>query len=346
MAGGTGGHVFPGLAVAEALRGRGHDVVWLGSAHGPEKRWVPGAGIPLERLAVTGLRGRGMAGWLASPARLSRALREALRILDRQRPDAALSLGGFAAGPGGVAAWRRGIALLVHEQNAVAGLTSRVLARLARRVMTGFPGVLPGAEVVGNPVRRDVAALPPPRERFANRDGTPGLLVLGGSQGARRLNELMPRALGNLPREHRPTVRHQCGERHLETTHEAYRKAGVEAEITPFIEDMAGAYGWADLVVARAGALTLAELAAAGVGSLLVPYPFAVDDHQAENARYFVDAGAAEMHREAALDERLLQQRLSELLADRARLADMASAARRLARVDAAERLADACLER
>lgn len=346
MAGGTGGHIFPGLAVAEALRARGHEVVWLGSVHGPENRWVPAARLPLETLAVTGLRGRGVAGWLAAPLRLWRALREALEVFDRHRPDAALSMGGFAAGPGGVAAWRRRIPLLVHEQNAVAGLTSRLLARLADRVLAGLPGVLPGAEVVGNPVRRDIAALPLPAERFAGRSGKARLLVIGGSQGAKRLNELVPLALASLAPEARPEVRHQCGERHLAAARSAYAQAGVEGvHVTPFIDDMAGAYAWADLVVARAGALTLAELAAAGVGALLIPFPFAVDDHQAVNAAYFVEAGAAEMHREQELDAGILARRLEALLGDRPTLLAMAEAARGLACADAAERLADACLE-
>lgn len=345
MAGGTGGHVFPGLAVAEVLRGRGHDVVWLGSVHGPENRWVPDAGLPLETLAVSALRGRGWAGWMAAPVRLLRAVRQALRVVDRQRPGAVLSMGGFAAGPGGIAAWRRRMPLLVHEQNAVAGLTSRALARVARRVMTGFPGALPGAEVVGNPVRREISALPPPERRLAGREGAPRLLVLGGSQGARRLNELLPAALVRLAEASRPEVRHQCGARHLEATRAAYRDAGVSAEVTPFIADMADAYGWADLVLARAGALTLAELAAAGVGAVLVPYPHAVDDHQAVNAGHFVNAGAAEMHREDALEAGKLGGRLQALLADRDGLEAMARAARSLARPEAAERIADACIE-
>lgn len=345
MAGGTGGHVFPGLAVARALGERGVDVVWLGSAHGLENEWVPAAGLPLERLAVSGLRGRGLRGWLAAPVRLVRAVRQAGRILKRHAPRSVLSLGGFAAGPGGLAARLGGVPLVVHEQNAVAGLTNRVLARLARRVLAGFPGALPRAEVVGNPVRPDIAGLPAPRARFAGREGPPRLLVLGGSQGARRLNEVVPAALARLPGEARPAVRHQCGARHLEAARAAYRETGIDAEVVPFIDDMASAYGWADLVISRAGALTLAELAAAGLGAVLVPFPHAVDDHQAVNARGFVEAGAAEMLRESALDPASLAERLAPLLADRARLGAMAEAARGLAHADAAERLADACME-
>lgn len=345
MAGGTGGHVFPGLAVAEVLGRRGVEVVWLGSAHGLENEWVPAAGLQLERLAVTALRGRGLAGWLAAPFRLARAVRQAGRIIRLHAPRSVLSLGGFAAGPGGIAARLRGVPLVVHEQNAVAGLTNRVLARLARRVLAGFPGALPGAEVVGNPVRSDIAALPAPEERFAGRQGAPRLLVLGGSQGARRLNEVVPAALARVPAGSRPVVRHQCGMRHLDAARAGYREAGVEADVTPFIRDMADAYGWADLVVSRAGALTLAELAAAGVGAVLVPFPFAVDDHQAVNAQGFVAAGAAEMVRESALDEARLAGRLSPLLADRGRMRDMAVAARGLGHPDAAQRLADACIE-
>lgn len=345
MAGGTGGHVFPGLAVAEVLGARGVDVVWLGSAHGLENEWVPAAGLPLERLAVSGLRGRGLAGWLAAPVRLARAVRQAGRIIKRHAPHSVLSLGGFAAGPGGIAARLRGVPLVVHEQNAVAGLTNRVLARVARRVLAGFPGALPGAEVVGNPVRADIARLPAPEERFAGREGASRLLVLGGSQGARRLNQVVPAALARMPAEARLVVRHQCGARHLDAARAGYREAGIEAEVMPFIQDMADAYGWADLVVSRAGALTLAELGAAGVGAVLVPFPFAVDDHQAVNAQGFVEAGAAAMVRESALDEDALAGRLAPLLTDRSRMLDMALAARGLGHPDAAQRLADACTE-
>lgn len=345
MAGGTGGHVFPGLAVAEVLGRRGVEVVWLGSSHGLENDWVPAAGLSLERLAVSGLRGRGLAGWLAAPVRLMRAVRQAGRILKRHAPRSVLSLGGFASGPGGIAARLRGIPIVVHEQNAVAGLTNRVLARLARRVLAGFPGALPGAEVVGNPVRADIAALAPPESRFVAREGPPRLLVLGGSQGARRLNEVLPAALARLAPGARPVVRHQCGARHLEAARAGYREAGLEADVVPFIENMAGAYGWADLVVSRAGALTLAELAAAGVGAVLVPFPHAVDDHQAVNAQMFVRAGAADMIRESTLDAEELAGRLAPVLGDRDRMTAMAAAARGLAHPDAAERLADACIE-
>lgn len=345
MAGGTGGHVFPGLAVAEVLKTRGVEVVWLGSAHGLENQWVPAAGLPLETLAVSGLRGRGLAGWLAAPLRLARAVRQAGNIIRRHAPRSVLSLGGFAAGPGGLAARLRRIPLVVHEQNAVAGLTNRVLARVASRVLEGFPGALPNAEVVGNPVRRAIAQLPDPASRFAERSGPARLLVLGGSQGAKRLNEIIPRALARLDAVARPVVRHQCGQRHLGSARHGYRDAGVEADVVPFIEDMAEAYGWADLVISRAGALTLAELAAAGVGALLVPFPHAVDDHQAVNAKAFVEAGAARMIRESALDETTLAGSLGPLLAERQRMQAMAGAARMLARPDAAERLADACIE-
>lgn len=345
LAGGTGGHVFPGLAVAEVLRERGVPVVWMGSAHGPENRWVPGSGLPLERLSVSGLRGKGVGGWLAAPWRLARAVFQAERILRRRAPRAVLSMGGFAAGPGGLAAWRRRVPLLVHEQNSLPGLTNRVLARFAARVMTGFPRVMPNAEVTGNPVRRALAHLASPGARFSRREGPARLLVLGGSQGARRMNELVPAALARIPAGRRPLVRHQCGERHLEATRRTYDAAGVEAEVEAFIEDMADAYCWADLAVARAGALTLAELAAVGLGSLLVPFPFAVDDHQSVNARHFVSAGAAEMHQERDLDETRLAERLDLLLSDRHHLRVMAGAARGLAIPDAAERVADACLE-
>lgn len=345
LAGGTGGHIFPGLAVAEVLRARGVEVIWLGSAHGPENQWVPDAKIPFYALKVGGLRGNGLAGWLAAPFRLARAVRQASRLIAQLRPRAVLALGGFAAGPGGIAAWLKRMSLVVHEQNAVAGLTTKTLARIASRVLTAFPGVLPSAEVVGNPVRKTIAGLPPPAQRYQERTGSPRLLVLGGSQGARRINELLPEAVARMAAGRQAEVRHQCGTRHVDDCRQAYERAGVSAEVSGFLDDMAHAYGWADLVVARAGALTLSELAAAGVGALLVPYPHAVDDHQAANAAHFVAQGAARMVREEALDAAELCRHLEELTADRSELLRMAECARALAQPEAAERIADACLE-
>ena len=348
MAGGTGGHIFPGLAVAEVLRGRGIPVLWLGAAGGLEARLVPAHGIQMHAVKVGGLRGKGWRTRLAAPFMLARAVFEAWHVLRRVRPRSVLSLGGYVAGPGGLAAWLLRRPLLVHEQNRVPGVTNRVLARLARRVLVGFADAFPArvaAEWVGNPVRADIAALPVPAQRMAGRGGPVRLLVLGGSQGARTLNRVLPAALARLPAEHRPEVLHQCGARDLDAARAAYADAGVAARVEPFIEDMAGAYGWADLAVCRAGALTLAELAAAGLGALLVPYPYAVDDHQTRNAQALCEAGAAEVIQERDLHEETLAQRLRTLCADRDRLRAMATAARTLARADAAEVIAERCLE-
>jgi UDP-N-acetylglucosamine--N-acetylmuramyl-(pentapeptide) pyrophosphoryl-undecaprenol N-acetylglucosamine transferase len=345
MAGGTGGHIFPGLAVADVLRAQGVPVAWLGAAGGMETRVVPAHGLELHTVAVGGLRGKGLKTRLLAPLMLARALIASLRVLRRVRPRSVLSMGGYVAGPGGVAARLTGTPLLVHEQNRVAGYTNRKLAGFARRVLAGFADALPKGEWVGNPVRASIAALPAPAERFAARAGRPRLLVLGGSLGARALNLALPRALARMPAEQRPTVRHQCGARGLDETRQAYAQVGVEADVVPFIEDMAAAYGWADLAVCRAGALTIAELTAAGLGAVLVPFPYAVDDHQTGNAQALVRAGAAELIQERDLDVEKLAQRLSALLADRPRLTAMAEAARTQAKPDAAETIAAACLE-
>jgi len=342
LAGGTGGHIFPGLAVAAALRGRGIDVAWMGSKRGLETRLVPAAGIALTAIDIRGLRGQGVLSLVTAPLRLLRALLQAWRALRILRPRAAISFGGYAAGPGGLAAWLSGCPLLVHEQNSIAGVTNRLLARLARRVLAGFPAALPAAEWLGNPVRQVIANLPPPSVRWAERSESPRVLVIGGSQGAHALNQALPRALAGIAGA--VEVRHQCGERMLESARQAYLDAGVSARVEAFIEHMDEAYGWADLVVCRAGALTIAELAAAGVGALLVPFPRAVDDHQTHNARWLVEAGAAECIAESDQLSVQLGARLADLLADRARTLRMAEAARALAKIDAAERVADACL--
>jgi UDP-N-acetylglucosamine--N-acetylmuramyl-(pentapeptide) pyrophosphoryl-undecaprenol N-acetylglucosamine transferase len=345
MAGGTGGHIFPGLAVADVLRAQGVPVAWLGAAGGMETRVVPAHGLELHTVVVGGLRGKGLKTRLLAPLMLARALVASLRVLRRVRPRSVLSMGGYVAGPGGVAARLTGTPLLVHEQNRVAGYTNRKLAGFARRVLAGFADALPNGEWVGNPVRASIAALPAPAERFAARADRPRLLVLGGSLGARALNLALPQALARMPAEQRPTVRHQCGARGLDETRQAYAQAGVEADVVPFIEDMAAAYGLADLAVCRAGALTIAELTAAGLGAVLVPFPYAVDDHQTGNAQALVQAGAAELIQERDLDVEKLAQRLSVLLADRPRLTAMAEAARAQAKPDAAETIAAACLE-
>jgi UDP-N-acetylglucosamine--N-acetylmuramyl-(pentapeptide) pyrophosphoryl-undecaprenol N-acetylglucosamine transferase len=347
LAGGTGGHIFPGLAVARALRARQVPVLWVGSAGGMETRLVPADRFAIATIAVRGLRGKGIGSLVAAPFTLLRAVWQALGVLRARKPRAVLSFGGFAAGPGGIAAWLLRRPLLVHEQNRAPGLTNRVLSRFARRLLTGFPGSFPGRkeEAVGNPVRAEIAALPVPAERFADRDGALRLLVLGGSQGARAINETVPRVVATLQGAHAFEIRHQCGEKLLDDARAAYAKAGVAATVEPFIRDMAQAYGWADLVIGRAGALTIAELCAAGVGSLLVPFPGAVDDHQARNAEYLAERGGGEWFRQDNKLEAALRDRLASLAGDRQRLLALAEAARAAAFPQAADRVADIVLE-
>lgn len=352
MAGGTGGHVFPALAVAHRLRAQGVEVTWLGTRRGLEARLVPAAGFPIEYISVSGLRGRGLAGWVLAPLRLSRALLQALGICRRQRPGAVLGLGGFVTGPGGVAAWLLRRPLVIHEQNAVAGLTNRLLAHLARRVLEAFPGSFPAGidtTVTGNPVRDEILALPEPAQRFAeraDRNAPLRLLVIGGSLGAQALNETLPAALASLAAEQRPEVWHQAGRDKDARARQAYADCGIEARVDPFIADMAGAYAWADLVICRAGALTVSELAAVGLGAILVPYPHAVDDHQTRNALYLSEAGAARLILQNELTPDRLGQVLKELLqGGREGLLEMAGKARRLARPDATDAVARTCLE-
>jgi UDP-N-acetylglucosamine--N-acetylmuramyl-(pentapeptide) pyrophosphoryl-undecaprenol N-acetylglucosamine transferase len=344
MAGGTGGHVFPALAVAAELRERGAEVFWLGTRQGLEARLVPAAGISMEWVSVSGLRGKGVAAWLLAPWRLLWAALQVLAVMLRQRPVVVLGMGGFVTGPGGVVTWLLRKPLVIHEQNAIAGLTNRLLAPLAQRVLEAFPGTFHGKHVThtGNPVRRAIAALPAPEDRFAGRSGALRLLVLGGSLGARALNEVVPAAIAQL--SSRPEIWHQAGSRNLEETLAHYRSAAVTARVEPFIDDMAAAYGWADLVVCRAGALTVAELAAAGVGAILVPYPHAVDDHQTRNAAYLADADAALVIQQPEFTRDKVCELLTSFM-DRPRLLAMAQAARRLARPQAAATVAALCWE-
>lgn len=348
MAGGTGGHVFPALAAARVLRERGFEAVWLGTRRGMEARLVPAQQIPIEWISFGGLRGKGIATWLAAPFRLALAVWQSLQVMHRRQPSVVLGAGGFVSGPGGIAAWLTRRPLVIHEQNAVAGLTNRLLARLATRVLEAFPASFPGArqaQSVGNPVRREIAALGIPAQRFAARSGPLRVLIFGGSQGAARLNAAAPAALALLDAAARPTVLHQAGERHLAPTRAAYAQHGVQAEVCAFIDDMAAAYGWADLVVCRSGALTVSEIAAAGLPAVFVPFGAAVDDHQTRNARFLVDAQAGVLLPETQLSPQRLASELQRLLgAGRAALAVMASRARSLAITDADVRLADACI--
>ncbi len=345
LAGGTGGHIFPGLAVARVLRERGVPVLWIGAHDRMETRLVPQQGIPVETINIAGLRGRGAMALVSAPPRILRAVWQARRILRRTRPRAVVSFGGFAAGPAGLAAWLLRIPLLVHEQNSRPGITNRVLARLAARTLQGFPDSFPTvrqAQTVGNPVRMEIAVLAPPEQRLAGRAGSVRLLVLGGSQGARALNLGVPRALATLGA--RFDVVHQCGETQVEGTRAAYAEVGVDARIEPFIADMASAYAEADVVLCRAGALTLAEICAAGVASVLVPLPTAADDHQTTNADYLVAQGAAVRVAEGESFEQRIAQELQRLAEDPALRLARAVAARSLARPDAAGMVADAVL--
>lgn len=355
MAGGTGGHVFPALAVADDLRDKGWRVVWLGTKAGLEAKLVTEKGYDMVWLKFGGLRGKGLLRMALMPLMLLMAFYQSARAIFSNRPDVVLGMGGYTAFPGGMMASLLAKPLVIHEQNSIAGLTNRVLACLADRVLVAFPAAFSGRkdkplpcrtvkkEWCGNPVRADIAALPMPDERFAGRSGKLRLLVVGGSLGAQALNETIPRALALLPEESRPEVVHQAGLKHFEALKGYYAEAEVSADVRPFIDDMAGLYAWCDLVVCRAGALTVAELAAAGVASVLVPYPFAVDDHQTTNGKFLSDHGAAVLLPQAQMNA----ERLAELLAEatREKLLGMAKAARALAKPEATQRVAQVCME-
>ena len=341
MAGGTGGHVMPGLAVAAEMQRRNWRVVWLGNPKGMEADLVARRGIALEPVAVAAARGKSLRQLAMLPWRLSRSLWQALQALRRVRPAVVLGMGGYVAFPGGVMARLLGRPLVIHEQNSIAGLTNRILARLAQTVMVAFPDALKGAVWTGNPVRQDLLALAPPAESMRDRSGALRLLVVGGSLGAQALNTTVPRALAMLPRGQRPLVTHQSGKAHRASLQEEYQRAGVEAELVDFIDDMAGQYAQADLVICRAGAMTISELAAVGVASVLVPFPHAVDDHQTHNARYLSSQGAGVLIAQPEFTPDRLAALLSEL--DRPALLAMAEKARRLSQPLATQAVADAC---
>ncbi|MFM4964449.1 undecaprenyldiphospho-muramoylpentapeptide beta-N-acetylglucosaminyltransferase [Aeromonas bivalvium] len=344
MAGGTGGHVFPGLAVADRLRAQGWTIHWLGTADRMEAELVPAHGYPISFIDIQGVRGNGLKRLLVAPYRIVKSILQARRVLKTIKPDVVLGMGGFASGPGGVAAWLSGIPLLLHEQNAAAGMTNKLLARIASRVLMAFPGAFAPSRrtaVVGNPVRPEVVTLPDPASRIGSRAAPLRLLVIGGSLGARVLNEQVPAAVAaaGVP----IAVRHQTGKGNRDAVAAAYAALGQEAEVSDFIKEMADAYAWADLVVCRAGALTVSEVAAAGVAAIFVPLPHAVDDHQTRNALTLVDGGAAEFLPQSELSQATLAARLAWLAGRRDILLNMAKAARRVAIVDAAERVADEC---
>jgi len=342
MAGGTGGHIFPGLAVADRMRAAGWDVVWMGARSGMEARIVPPHGYRMAWIRTRALRGKGLLAKLMMPANLLYSFWESVRAIFGVRPDVVLGMGGYVAFPGGMMATLLGRPLAVHEQNAIAGLANRVLAALADKAMVAFPGALKGAEWTGNPVRAEIAELAAPPERFAGRGGPLNLLVVGGSLGAQALNEVLPKALALLPAPQRPRVVHQAGEKHLETLRHNYAAAGVDGELVAFIDDMARRYAEADLVICRAGAITVAELSAAGVASILVPFPHAVDDHQTANAKFLAERGAAILLPQSAMTPSRLAELMRSL--DRARLLEMANKARALGRPDAARVVAERCM--
>ncbi len=348
MAGGTGGHIFPGLAVADELRNNGVDVAWLGTQKGLESQLVPEHGYPLHIIEIQGVRGKGIKGWLAAPFKVIRALQQANRILKKFAPCAVLSMGGYVAGPGGLAARLRRIPLVIHEQNRVPGMTNKILSRWAKTIFQGFPDSFPktkSARTVGNPVRESILGIAAPEQRLLERSGPVRILVLGGSQGADALNRVLPEALARLPLEQQITVRHQAGRGRATATRDRYMTAAVKAEVDEFIQDMATAYEWADLVICRAGALTVAEIAAAGLPALFIPFPAAVDDHQTRNAEYLASAGAARIMQESSLSAEELSKVLASLTSSRDKLIQMAQAARKQALPHAAQIVADRCRE-
>lgn len=344
MAGGTGGHIMPGLAVADEMTRHGWQVIWMGNPEGMEARLVPEKGYETAWVRFSALRGKGILRKLLLPFNLLRGFAQAFNHFKRIQPDVVLGMGGFISFPGGMMAVLRGIPLVLHEQNSIAGLANKVLAHVADRVLTGFPDAIPKSQWIGNPVRHDIAVLPAPTFRYNEHEEKSGgklrLLVIGGSLGAQALNEIVPQALALLSENERPEIVHQAGEKHIEALRAAYAAAGVEANTVAFIEDMAGAYAWADVVICRAGALTIAELAAAGVASILVPFPHAVDDHQTANARFLVRAGAAML----LPQDELTPERLALLRTlTRGQLLEMAEKARALARPNATSEVAQTC---
>jgi UDP-N-acetylglucosamine--N-acetylmuramyl-(pentapeptide) pyrophosphoryl-undecaprenol N-acetylglucosamine transferase len=345
MAGGTGGHIFPGLAVAEAMRARGWRVVWMGAKTGMEAQIVPRDGYDIAWVDFQGVRGKGALALALLPARLLRAFAQSVAAIRRVRPDVVLGMGGYISLPGGMMASLLGCPLVIHEQNAVAGTATRILARLADRILTSFPDVFGKAGkalLTGNPIRSEFARVPEPAVRFAGRSGPLRIVVLGGSLGARALNEIVPQALGTLPAQARPEVLHQAGRQHIDAVREAYARAGVEARCEAFVDDVASALAAADVVICRAGATTLAELSAVGAASILIPFPFAIDDHQTRNAASLAQGGAALLVPQSTLTAAGLAAMLSGL--DRQRLLDMAIRARACGRPAAAAEVADACV--
>lgn len=377
MAGGTGGHVFPGLAVAELWRAQQHDVVWLGTLHGLDAKLVPAAHLSFHQIKIIGLRGKGIQGYFSAPWKILRATIQSINIIRQLNPDVVLSMGGYVAGPGGIAAWLLRKPLVVHEQNAIPGTTNKLLSLFAKQVLTAFPAVFKDhkkMQWVGNPIRKSLLELAEPRIRFAGRSGKLKILVLGGSQGAQKINQIIPEVLARLASNDQPEVWHQTGARHYETTVEEYKKCGSavgatgwspsplscqiregdhqpipptrEGKVTvvPFIDDMTAAYNWADLVICRSGALTVSEIAGVGIASILIPFPHAVDDHQTANAKVLVDVNAAIMIQECDLQTDQLKTIIQDFMQHREKLINMAVQARTLAKPEATQVVVDICL--
>ena len=343
MAGGTGGHIFPGLAVAEELRARGWRVHWLGAPGSMESRIVPQHGFPLELIDFSGVRGKGLVTLALLPLRLLRAFWQALQVVRRVKPDVVVGLGGYITFPGGMMGVLCGKPLVLHEQNSVAGMANKVLAGVADRVFTAFPGVLKKAQWVGNPLRAAFTRQTAPSERFVGRTGPLRLLVVGGSLGAQALNDIVPRALALIPAENRPVVTHQSGATQIDTLRANYQAAGVQAELTPFIDDTASAFAAADIIVCRAGASTVTEIAAVGAAAIFVPFPFTVDDHQTTNARFLVNAGGGWLVQQSDLTPEGLAKML--LNSERTALVDIAEKAKNMQKINATREVVAACEE-
>lgn len=343
MAGGTGGHVFPGLALSEELFGRGYCVNWLGTRHGIESTLVPAAKIPLYFIPVQGLRGKGLRTLLMAPWTITCSIYSAVSVIRQLKPCLAVGMGGFVSGPGGIAAKILGIPLVIHEQNAVAGTTNKILAKISRRILLAFPGTIKNGVCIGNPVRKEIDALTPPEERLKKRSGAIRLLIIGGSRGALAINELVPSALGLISKNTAINVWHQAGQGKDQATRLAYKKLGIQAKVEPFIDNMAVAFSWADFVVCRSGALTVSELASVGLGSLLIPFPHAIDDHQTKNAAFLEQSGAAMVIQQDQLTAEKLAALFENLLPDRKKLVDMACRAKSLVKPKCVQVFADQC---
>ena len=342
MAGGTGGHVYPAMAVADYMQAQGWNIVWLCTEGGMENKLIEDKPYEKAMITMQGVRGKGLAGWLLVPVKLFKASRQSHAAIKQFQPNVVLGMGGFAAFPGGLKAWMMAKPLVIHEQNSIAGLTNKVLAIFATRVLAAFPSAFGNkATLVGNPVRAEITQLPTPQQRYQQRTGKLNLLVVGGSLGAQALNEVLPKALANLPKETFNVV-HQAGEKHITALQANYQAAGVEADTKAFIQNMSEMYAWADVVICRAGALTIAELACVGVASVLVPFPHAVDDHQTYNAQYLSDAGAAKLIQQTEFNVQKATEILSSLT--REICLAMAIKAKALAKPEAASAVAKICM--